>query len=149
MVVASVVAAVNFEIMTKAAAGLFLASRAMRTAKSAGALDAVILRVWLQWLACTSLLGTFNLSKVELYSESVDARRVSKSSLMNNSAPANTLSNSSGNSPFGIPAVPDISDVNFNCPPWFQGIFQDCMIFTAVFRATLLGSTNERIECYF
>ena len=56
-----------FDTVSKAAIGIFMALRSMGAALRQNMLDAVILRVWMQWAAISNALSGLDFSLVEIF----------------------------------------------------------------------------------
>lgn len=121
----------NFELASKACLGLFLAQRAMSAALEQSKLDAVIMRIWMQWVAIGSVLGQLDFSKVELYKWGKDAAE------MGAIASANEMAEEQ-ESEF---------DFNFQFPEWFQNTMTKMTAFSELTQGAIALSTQESLEC--
>lgn len=61
----------NFDLILKAAFGIFLGKQAIDSAATSRRMVAVILRILLQWITVNSVLGTFDLSTVRIFDWSI------------------------------------------------------------------------------
>ena len=137
--IVSLVAAMNFDVFCKSVFALILGKLAMQGAFNKKRVDAILLRVFMQWMAVSSVIARFDLSTVEIYGwskarmeSSLDGREAFVDGDRSQSGGATDLNSAS---------------FQFQFPSWFKTCMEKVFFFSGSIPSLLPITSQESLEC--